>query len=104
MGTFCIVLGILIPVLFALVSHAFGCLWFIGENSNILLGSEPFRIDALLQFPAADKLPDYLMIVGVCVLLGLLIGAGPFFCGISHNKLTKRVKRVERMLRRATRG
>jgi len=103
MGIFCIVLGIIIPVLFALIGHAAGCLMFIGENTNIILGSEPFNINALLQFPEPDKMLKYIVVVAACVVFGMLIGAGPFFCGISYRKLSRRADRLERMIRKTAR-
>ena len=103
MGTFCIVFGIVIPILFAFCGHAAGCLFFVGENTNILFGSEPFSINALLMFPEPEKLSKYLLVVGVMTLIGLLIGAGVFTSGLVYNKLNKRLDRVERISRKALR-
>ena len=103
MGTFCIVFGIIIPILFALCGHAVGCLFFVGENTNMIFGSAPFTFKAFLMFPEPEKLARYLIVVGIMTIIGLLIGAGVFTSGLVYNKLNKRLDRVERISRKAAR-
>ena len=103
MGTFCIVLGIIIFIVFLLTGYGVAAIFSMEGLWNIISGSAEFSIGDFLKLPAAENIGTYAVCIGIFGVLGLLFGVGVFMTGLSHNKLSKKLRNVERIARRAGR-
>ena len=99
MGTFCIVFGITIFIVFLVVGHVFGTAMVMDNFFNILGGTAEFSISDFIALPSAEHLGTYLVCLIIFAFLGLMIGMGVFMNGILYNKMNT----VEYLARRASR-
>ena len=99
MGTFCIVLGILIIIAGLLMGHVAGCAMSMDNFINILGGNAEFVLKDFLMFPGAEDLGKYLVFLVIFLFIGFMIGMGVLMSGLIYRKLQS----VEYIARRAAR-
>ena len=99
MGTFCIVLGILIMLAGLLTGHVAGCAMTMDNFINVLGGNAEFVLKDFLSFPKMEDLSTYLIYLCIFVFIGLMIGMGVLMSGLIYRKLQS----VEYIARRAAR-
>ena len=88
MGTICILLGLIIFILFVVVG-------FIA--SNAILSNMTFM--SLLAMSSSAQV--YLVVVGLCAAIGLLICLNLVMHGLIYNKVSKMASSVKKMTKRA---
>ena len=103
MGTFCIVLGIIIFIVFLVTGYGVAAIFSMEGLWNIINGSAEFKLADFLRLPAAEDVGTYVVCLAIFGVLGLLFGVGVFMTGLSHKKLSKKLRSVERIARRAGR-
>ena len=103
MGIFCIVLGIVIFVVFLAAGYAVASALVMEGLWNVINGTAAFKLSDFLQLPTAENLNTYVVCLIIFGVLGLLFALGVFMNGIVYNKLSKKLRSVDRIARRAAR-
>lgn len=103
MGTFCIVLGIIIFVAFLLLGYCVAAAFVMEGLWNILNGTLAFSIGDFFKLPTAETIGTYGVCLAIFGVLGLLFGLSVFMNGLVYNKLNRKLRNVERIARRAGR-
>lgn len=88
MGTICILLGLIIFILFALAGVV---------ASNAILSN----ITMMSLFSMGSNTQVYLIIVGICAGIGLLICLNLVMHGLTYNKAAKTAEMVKKLLKRS---
>lgn len=103
MGVFCIVLGIIIFVVFLAAGYAVASALVMEGLWNVIGGTAVFKLSDFLQMPTAENMSTYVACLIIFGVLGLLFALGVFMNGLVYGKLTKKLRSVERVARRAAR-
>lgn len=103
MGIFCIVLGIIIFVVFLAAGYAVASALVMEGLWNVIGGTAAFKLSDFLQMPTAENMTTYLVCLIIFGVLGLMFALGVFMCGLVHNRLTRKLRSVELIARRAAR-